>query len=585
MTIQTLLRAGGAKIPADIIIHNAKLVNVHSSEIYEAGVAIYGEHIVATGDVSGYEGKDTEFIDAKGSYLVPGLIDGHLHIECSKLSMTRFAELVLPHGTTSIISGLDQYLVIAGLEGIDEVIKEINSTLLKVFWGLPFVTPYTLPTSSVGFNVCGKTHQELQSCSHVFGVWETVSEFLENEHPEVLQALEEARKNRLPIFGCAPMTQGKRLNAILSAGVRLDHESYSPEEALEKVRKGMFVLLRESSISHFLEENIKIVTEHNPRLSRRISFCTDDVTPSEILQHGHMDKLVRMAISCGVDPITAIQMGSLNSAEAYRIDHLVGSIAPGKIADILFVDDLREFKIHSVIAKGKYCISPIKQYKPIPPSRSPLLLKKPQISKITQEEISFVSKSKKVEVLSMEVDRNIPFVRKQKNAILEVKDGRICSDVEQDVLHAVVVERFGGESIARAFVSGWGIKYGAMASSKAPDDNNIVCIGENTKDMAFAINFLAENGGGQVIVRDKKVEAFLPLPICGIVCDESPEFIAEKEKEMLQILRNWGSNLPDPMFFMCCLQITAIPDFALTNRGAIDVRKQEVFDPILKEFE
>ena len=581
----TLIRAGAAKIPADIIIKNAKLVNVHSSEIYSAGVAIHGEHIVATGDVDAYEGSNTQVIDAQGQYLVPGLIDGHLHIECSKLSMTSFAKAVVPHGTTSIVSGLDQYLVIAGLEGVREVLDEIAKGPLKVFWGLPFITPYTLPKSTVGFEVNGKVHEEVQKWEEVFGVWETVTEFIENEHPEALKALVLSRQNRLPIFGCAPMARGNRLNSYLCSGVRLDHESYDHEEAMEKIRKGMFVLIRESSISHFLQENMRTVTELNPRVARRISFCTDDVTASEILQNGHLDKLIRMTIACGVDPITAIQMGSLNSAEAYRIDHLVGSIAPGKLANILFVKDLREFYIDKVIAKGKLYVDQGKMNIELtPPKRSALLLTKPQIPTITADDLAIKTdlKSDKVKVLSMEVDFDVPFVRRRKDVVLKVENGIVQADTQQDVLHAVVLERFGKNgNKALAFVSGWKMQAGAMASSKAPDDNNIVCIGANRDDMALAINELAKHGGGQIIVKDGKILDFLPLPICGVVTDENPEVVAKKESEMLEILRNLGSDLPDPMFYMCCLQITAIPDYALTDIGPVDYHTQQVFNPIL----
>src|SRR5699024_6026148 len=266
---------------------------------------------------------------------------------------TSFAKAVLPRGTASIISGLDQYVVTSALEGIREILDEINGTPLKVFWGLPFLTPYTLPKSNIGFNVTAKTHEEVQKWPEVFGVWETVSEFIENQHPDVIRAIELARENRLPVFGCAPMTQGEKLNSVICAGVRLDHESYKHDEMMEKVRKGMYVLIRESSISHFMEENMKIVTHLNPRVARRVSFCTDDVTAADITQNGHMDKVVRMAIAHGVDPITAIQMGSINSAEAYRIDHLVGSISPGRFADILLIDDLVKFEIDTVIAKGE----------------------------------------------------------------------------------------------------------------------------------------------------------------------------------------------------------------------------------------
>lgn len=584
--LDDLIDAGAGKIPADIVICGGLLVNVNSSEIYPADVAIYRSRIVATGNIDDYIGPNTQTINAENKYLVPGLIDGHLHIECSKLSMTSFAKAVLPHGTTSIISGLDQYLVTAGLQGVREVLDEIDQGPLKVFWGLPYTMPYTLPKSNVGFNITGETHEEVQKWPEVYGVWETVSEFIENHDPDVLKAIELAGKNRLPIFGCAPMCRGKRLNSILCAGLRLDHESYTYEEAMEKIRKGMYMLIRESSISHFLNENIKVVTHLNPRLARRISFCTDDVTSSDILANGHMDKLIRMTIAAGVDPLTAIQMGSINSAEAYRIDHLVGSISPGRLADILLVNDLRLFDIDTVIAKGKLAVVDGKMVWDLrPPQRSANLLQSIKLPPVTANDMKVYTsiKADKVKALSLEVSFDVPFVRTRRDVTLKVEFGVVLPDLEQDVLYATVVERFGKtKNKPMAFVSGWKLKSGAMASSCAPDDNNVVCIGTNSEDMALAINHLAEHGGGQIIVRDGKVLGFLPLPICGIVSDIEPRAMADEEARLLDIARKLGCDLPDPVFYMCCLQITSIPDYAITDIGAVDYATLKPFDPVLE---
>ena len=232
-----------------------------SSEIYPADVAVYNDMIVAVGDVEDYIGSETEIIDATGYYLTPGMIDGHIHSECSKMSITSYAKAVVPRGTTSMISGLDEYISVSGLEGLQEVLAEMKQSPLKVFWGAPYKTPYTIPKSTVAFN------------------------FTE-EDEDTLGAIVEASKNRLPVFGCAPMAVGNDLNGYLCGGVRLDHESYTHEEVVDKMRKGMHMLIRESCVTHFLEENIKAVTEVNPAFARRVSFCTDDVTARDILEKG-----------------------------------------------------------------------------------------------------------------------------------------------------------------------------------------------------------------------------------------------------------------------------------------------------------
>lgn len=351
--LKQLIRAGRGIIPAHTVVLNGDLVNVMTSEIYKADVAIYEDTIVAVGDVTDYIGPDTKTIDATGKYLVPGLIDGHIHSECSKLSITSYAKAVVPRGTTSMISGLDEYISVSGLEGLQEIFKEIKASPLKVFWGAPYKTPYTFPQSTVAFNFTKEVHETVQQWPECFGVWETVREYVTEEDENTLGAIEVAAKNNLPIFGCAPMARGKELNGYLCAGIRLDHESYDHEEVVEKMRKGMHMLVRESSVTHFLKENIRAVTEVNPYLARRVSFCTDDVTAKDVLEKGHLDNVVRLAIKEGVEPMTAIQMATINSAEAYRIDHLVGSISPGRIADILFVDGIETFNVETVITNGK----------------------------------------------------------------------------------------------------------------------------------------------------------------------------------------------------------------------------------------
>ena len=216
MTIQQLgeyIDAGAAQVPADIVIKNGILVNVNTSEYYPAEVAIYQRKIVAVDkDVTDYIGAQTQILDAQGQYLVPGLIDGHIHVECSKLSMTRFAQAVVPHGTTSIISGLDEYISVVGLEGLKEIFEEIDQIPLKVFWGLPYKTPYTMPQSTIAYNVTAADHAKYQAQADCYGVWETVREAVQIKDPDTLKALLAAQKNHKPIFGCSPMAHGKDLN-------------------------------------------------------------------------------------------------------------------------------------------------------------------------------------------------------------------------------------------------------------------------------------------------------------------------------------------------------------------------------------
>ena len=313
---------------ADIVLSGGQLVNVATGEIYPADVAVTGDVIAAVGDVTPQRGPETTVLDVSGRYLVPGLIDGHLHIECSKLSITMFADAVVRFGTTSVVSGLDQTFAVAGLDGVRDALTEADASPMKVFWAAPYKVPYTIPESNVGFRFGPDTHELAQQWQDCYGVWETVAEFITNRDPEVLAVLEMAARNRLPVFGCAPMASEATIGVLAAAGLRLDHESYSAEEVLAKMRAGMYVMVRESAVAHFMEENIQVVTRlgANPG---RVGFCTDDVTATSLLGGGHLDRLVRMAMKAGVPPITAIQMATINTAQMYRIDHLVGSISPG----------------------------------------------------------------------------------------------------------------------------------------------------------------------------------------------------------------------------------------------------------------
>ena len=586
-TLKERIRAGSAKIPAEKVIRGGMLVNVMSSEIYPADIAVYKDMIAAVGDVEPYVGPDTEVIDATGKYLVPGLIDGHIHSECSKLSITSYAKAVVPHGTTSMISGLDEYISVSNLEGLQEIFAEIKQSPLKVFWGAPYKTPYTVPQSTVSFNFNKDVHEMVQKWPECYGVWETVTEFVQEEDEDTLGAIAEAYKNNLPVFGCAPMARGTKLNGYLCSGVRLDHESYDHEEVVEKMRKGMHMLIRESCVTHFLAENIRAVTEVNPAFARRVSFCTDDVTATDILSKGHLDHVVRLAIQAGVDPMTAIQMATINSAEAYRIDHLVGSICPGRIADILFVDNLEEFTVAKVMTNGQMVAENHHiSYELKAPARSPIFKGQLKCKMTTKEDFEYKVpiQNGKAKVLSMDVKG--PFVRKRRDVELKVANGVIQPDTQQDAIMVSVLERFGKNgNKSLAFCSGWKLKNGAMASTCAPDDNNLVVMGSSAEDMSIAVNHLIEQGGGQVVVENGKVIEFLPLPVGGIVSDEEPEVIAELEKKIDEAARRIGSDLPNPMMYMFFLPITAIPDYALTDVGPVDYCALTTYDPVLELVE
>jgi adenine deaminase len=491
--------------------------------------------------------------------------------------------MLVPLGTTNVVSGLDQILVVNGLAGAEAFLRESQQTPLRVFWGAPCKTPYTLPTSTVGHYFGPDDHRIGQLWPECIGVWETVREFVTTGDEDVLAALEIARDNRLPVFGCAPMARGIELSSFLCAGVRLDHESYDVAECLEKLRNGMYIVIRESSFAHFLNENIQLVRDYAPLASRRVSFCTDDVVASDVLNRGHLDNMIRMAITAGIDPLTAIQMATINGAEAYRVDHLVGSISPGRYADILFVEDLNDFRVGTVMANGEIVAdSGNMTIRLNPPDRKSLSVPFP-ISEATPEDFTVSTKfpDGPVEVLAIEVTEQI-FVRKRRDVILQATSGWVAPDIEQDVVMVSVVERYGKTSNRpTAFLYGFGLKSGALATSTAPDDNNIVVIGASGDDMAVAVNHLAAKGGGQVIVNHGNIIEFLHLPIGGIVSDLDPHEMAIEESNLDQAAKALGCTVDWPFNYLFFLPITSIPDYAITDVGLVDVAAMAVFDPVL----
>lgn len=577
--------AGAAKLPADFVITGGTLINVNTSEYYQADVAIYHDRIVAVdSDVSAYVGPNTQKIDATGKYLAPGLIDCHIHVECSKLSMTRFAQAVLPHGTTSIVTGLDEYISVIGLDGLQEIFKEIDGLPFNVIWGLPYKTPYTIPQSTIAYDVSAKDHAQVQSAPRCFGVWETVRESVETKDPDTMKVLELARQNHQPIFGCSPMARGKALNQYLMSGVQVDHESYDHNEFLEKARKGIHTVIRESAVTKFLHENIRAITENAPGMARHTSFCSDDVNATSILSVGHIDHMVRLAIQAGVSPMTAIQMATINAAEAYHIDNLLGSIAPGKRADILLVDHPGTFNIETVISQGQ----PVYQdgqenYHFTVPERSAALTSTVKHQPLVADDFKYHTEHGDGTALVETINSIGPFVRKRRDVKLPVVNGIVEPDIDQDVALVSVIERYGiNGNQSHGFISGWSFKKGAIATTAAPDDNNLVVAGVNYDDMALAANTLIKQGGGQVVVVDGQVVANLPLPIAGICSDLPVHELAQKERALQDGARAIGSKLPDPIFYLSFLPITAIPDLAITDGGNVDYTQLKYFNPILK---
>ncbi|MDH3731366.1 MAG: amidohydrolase family protein, partial [Acidimicrobiia bacterium] len=483
---------------ADKVIRGGLLVNVLTAEIYAADVAISDDRIAAVGDVDPTVGADTEIIDASGMHLVPGLIDPHVHTEVTKMSITSYAKAVLPRGTTSVCTAFDQIAPVKGIDGIRYMLDEAAELPLRIFNPPPCKIPYTIPPSTLGASVGPDDHRIALDWPEAAGIAETTFDFINATDADVIESIGLCEERNLPVHGHAPFVTGLRLAAYANCGARDDHECFSKEETIDKLRNGLFCLLREATMAHNLADCIKAVTEAGLP-TRRVCLCSDDTDTQTLVRLGHMDHIVRVAMSEGIDSVTAIQMATINPADALRIDDVVGSIAPGRHADILFVPDLESFEIAATLVGGEKVAEDGRMSVDLrPPERPAELLHTFSLTPVEPDDLVFRTDydDGRVEAISMNVPPEIP-LRLRRDVELEVRDGVIAPDPGNDVLYVSVVERYNDTgSRATAFMSGFNLREGALATSLSPDDENVVCIGADTQAMATAINRVIELDGG-----------------------------------------------------------------------------------------
>ncbi|MBR2951061.1 MAG: adenine deaminase [Lachnospiraceae bacterium] len=584
-----LIAVAGGQAPADIVVKNGKIVNVYTKEIYEGGVAIAGDKIAAVGDVDYAIGEGTKVIDAGGNYLTPGFIDGHIHPESSNLSIRPFAELVLKHGTTAIMTDLHEIGVVAGLEGIEAVLEEAAETDLKLYFVVPSHVPFSprLETSAGQFNY--EIIKKALERKDAVGISEVVGPYILAQFPDLMNSMDLVNSKRgMTNQGHLADMKGPAMNAVLAAGVTTDHESLGPEDALERVRKGCHLMIREGSAARNMEACLKAILEAKLDTSR-VSIITDDLHTLDGANFGHLDDAVKRAISYGADLVTAIQMVTLNAARAFHLDDEIGGLAPGKRADINITTGAEDFKVLSVISGGKEIVDNGKMLVSYPKAEhKPCLLNTTALKNpITADSFKIMAPegAKKVKVLCMDTLPWIP-ITQGREVELNVVDGVVQCDLEQDVLYIAQVERYGiNGNVGKAFMGGFNLKEGAIASSVGHDNHNIIVMGTNFEDMAVAVNNLIEVGGGQNVVKNGEVLKCIPYPVCGLLTDMSCEELAEEKKELIGYVHEMGSQIPIPYMFLSFICLAALPFLSITDVGFINVLTQEVIDPILAVIE
>ena len=584
MSKELLAVAKGTK-PADLVIQNGKIVNVYSGEIYEGGVAVCGDKIAAVGDVAYCIGERTKVIDAGGNYLTPGFLDGHIHPESSSLAIRPFAEAVLAHGTTGIMTDLHEVGVVSGLEGIEAILKEAEATDLKIYFVVPSHVPFSpnLETSGGRFNpeIIRKALQRPDAV----GLSECVGPYILAEFPDLLEAFDDTLAiPGMTLQGHLPDMYGPAMSACVAAGVSTDHESFCDKAVFERLRNGCHLMMREASAARNMPALLKTVMEHNLDTSM-VSIVTDDL--HAVISRRAAIWTIRCAprSAWGLDFVKAIQMVTVNCARAFNLEREIGGLAPGRRADINITTGLENFRVLSTFAGGRRITEDGKllvHYETAvhePCVLNTMHLKNPIAA--DSFKLHAPEGAKKVKVIVMETLPYIPFTNRQE-VELNVVDGVVQCDVEQDVLYIAQVERHGKNgNIGKAFMGGFHIRGGAMASSVGHDNHNIVVMGDNFEDMALAVNRCAELGGGQVIVRGGETVAEVAYPICGLLSDLPLDALAEKKKELNRVAHEMGTEIPIPFMFLSFICLAAIPAYAITDCGFIDVMTQSVIEPIL----
>lgn len=579
-----VVRVAAGKRPADLVIRGGQLVDVALHRVVRADVAISGRQVAAVGDVSYTVGAGTQIVDASDYYLVPGLIDPHIHPEVSKLTINRFAEAAIAHGTTAIMCSLDQVGVVAGVAGMRYVLDAAARTPLKVFHCGPSRLPYTTPASTVGHRFGPAEHRQVMSWPESVGMWEYMVESIERMEEPVLEiAGELLDSGRLP-HGHLPFTDGPRLQAAAAAGSRSCHENWFAGEVVAKLRLGQYVFLRKASYVDNFVDCLKAVTESPQMETARIALCSDDTDCTDLVELGYGDHFVRHAVELGVDPITAIQMCSINAATAYRVEDQVGIIAPGRSADVVLVRDLTRFQVDTVVADGKVVVRDGALLAPFERAEYPAIFQHTMHRSRTINEGDIYqtvpTDATRAHVCVMHI---LPSqIRVGREAVLPVSGGQVLPDPEQDAIYVSVTDRHsGGVKTASAFIGGFGLKQGAMATSLSPDDDNVICVGASVPDMVVAINHLFDIGGGQVVACDGHVTHELALPVAGIMADIPVAEMAAKERELDEAVRALGADLQRrPFFTLLFLSITAIPEYSLTDQGFVAYASRSYLNPV-----
>ena len=563
------LKAARGEIKVDLLIKNGFFINVLSGEIYKEDIAIHEGRFIGFGS---YDSRET--LDISGKYISPGFIDSHIHFESTMLSLPEFSKALLMRGTTAAIIDPHEISNVIGFEGIKYVLDSIEDLPLFLFVMLPSCVPAT-HMESAGSTLTSRDLSYLINNDHVAGMGEMMN------FPGVISGDKGIHEKIFlgkdkKVDGHAPGVSGKELNAYIFAGIDSDHESTNAEEALEKLRKGMHILIREGTSERNLDNLIKIVTKDN---ASRFSFATDDKNPIQLMEEGHLDFTIRKAIKNGIDPITAYQMATIFPAKHYRLKN-IGAIIPGFRADFVILSDLKKVKVEAVYKNGKPIVEHGKcllddSLKPMP------LRSTVNPGTVTKDDLKVKAEGKKMRVIDLVPGQ---IITKSMTITPNIENGLVVSDIKKDILKIVVIERHHATGrIAKGFLHGMGFKEGAIGTTVAHDAHNIVICGTNDDEIWTVFEHIRTRSGGLVVAKNKKITSELPLPIAGLVSDQPLATVVENFKVVLKDAKQLGCPHADPFMILSFLCLSPIPSLKLTDQGLVDVDQFKIVSLFIED--
>lgn len=564
-SLKKLIEVASGRMPADTVIKNCKVVDVYNGGIIDGDIALCDGMIAGIGE---YEGK--EIVDAKGKYAAPGFIDSHIHIESSYVSPEEIGKLLVPHGGTTIIADPHEIVNVCGIRGLEYMMEAAKGTALDIKYMLPSCVPAT-PFEHAGAVIDAEAMKDPIKDDRILGLGEYMNfpGVIYGDESDIDKLMTAKETGKL-IDGHSPGIAGKELNAYAAALIHTDHECSTVEEMLDRLSRGLYVLLREGSACHNLRPLLKAVTPMN---SRRCLLCSDDRQPKTMLELGHLDNHLQICVEEGIDAITAIRMASLNAAECFRL-YDRGAIAPGLRADIVLLDNLKDFKVEKVWIEGVLAAEAGNYLLPVEKCDITPVKGSFHVKDFSKEKLKLHLKSGHVHVIDI-----LPGGVVTGKGIADVEidaDGDFVRNEDEDIVKVAVVERHQETgNVAAALLRGYGIKAGAVALSVAHDSHNIIVVGVTDEEMEFAVQELVKQNGGIVLVKEGEVLESMPMPLGGLMSDQSGEWVDEKLTQIHEAAFKGLliSGEVEPVMTLCFMSLAVIPELKLTDMGLFDVTK------------